>query len=150
MIAITPPPPSRGMTTYRSHHLAPLSVSAMASDSTTTSESGALKLHHQLFPFAGERGQLPAQLLGQRGEALCLRRRHVDTKMRLGHRQRRLHPRHFLFKERATLFHLLLFDGIQALRLVLPLGSISFSVAAVYYDRGCPRACPELVEGFRF
>ena len=38
-------------------------------------ESSAFQLHHQLFPLGGERGQLRAQFLGQRGQPLRSRRR---------------------------------------------------------------------------
>ena len=47
-------------------------------------DSRAFQLRHQLFPLGGQRGQLPAKLLGQRGQALGFGGRDVDAQLLFG------------------------------------------------------------------
>ena len=79
----------------------------------------AFELQHQLFPLAGEGGQLRAQVCGQLGQPLGFRGGDVDAQLLLGVGEGRFDARDFFFEKCAAVFHLLLLDGIQAARLVL-------------------------------
>ena len=77
--------------------------------------SHAFQLRYQIFPLGSEGCELSTQILGQRGESLSFSSRDVNAELFLSVRDRSFNARYFFFKERATFFHLLLLDGIQAM-----------------------------------